>query len=288
MDTGTGNTWGWDFANCPKNAWGSGNFLAPYLETAEEFENVDGTPGTIDRTAIQQGLWTMKQLWGKKDPRFFATFYTNGSVWKGDTIDWHNGLITPDGNILTGENDSYNGVLAKGSQIKGWQSGTGLGVMKYLDDNSDVSTTVWESTRTDFIVFRYGEVLLNLAEAAFELGKTGEALDAVNQIRTRAGIATLGSITREKVRHERYVELCMEGNRYWDIRRWRIAESKIPVNRSGIRYILDYNTRKYKLEIVPNIDGLAAPIFYSYNYYLPILNGRTAANTNLVENPGYK
>lgn len=113
-------------------------------------------------------------------------------------------------------------------------------------------------------------------------------MDAVNQIRTRAGIATLASVDREKIRHERKVELAFEGHRYWDLRRWRIAESVLSVNRSGIRYILDFTTRKYKLQVLDNIDGTVnPPKFYSYNYYFPITLSRTGNNPNLVENPGY-
>lgn len=69
----------------------------------------------------------------------------------------------------------------------------------------------------------YGEILLNFSEAALELGKSAEALDAINQIRDRAGIARLASIDREKIRHERKVELAFENHRYWDLRRWRTA-----------------------------------------------------------------
>jgi hypothetical protein len=58
--------------------------------------------------------------------------------------------------------------------------------------------------------------------------------------------------------------------------------------KTGLRYILDYNTRKFKLEIIPAIDGTTTPNnFTAINYYFPITNARTAANPNLVENPGY-
>jgi hypothetical protein len=282
-----GNSWSWDFCNTPKpHAWGAGNINAPYLEMAEEFEHVDGTSGTLDRTAIQQGLWTMDQLWGNKDPRFYATIWTMRTPWLGSTIDPHNGLILPNGTIQT--SGSFNDVPALGTQISDNSFGTSFGVMKYLDETVDNNKGNNQSS-SDYQVFRYGEVLLNLAEAAFELGKTDDALVAVNQIRTRAGIVSLTNIDREKVRHERKVELAFEGHRYWDLRRWRTAVSVLSVNRSGIRYILDYTTRKYKLEVLENIDGtVAPPVFFSYNYYLPITLARTGNNPNLVENPGYK
>ena len=281
-----GNAWSYDFLQCPKpHAWDAGNMDCPYLEMAEEFEHIDGTPGTLDRTAIQQGLWTMDQLWGDKDPRFFATLYTMGTSWKGTIVDPHNGLLLPDGTIKT--DGSYNGISALGTQKVGNKFFTSFGVMKMLDENCDNMQWISKSS-TDYTVFRYGEVLLNLAEAAFELGKTDDALDAINKIRTRAGIATLRSIDHEKIRHERRVELAFEGHRYWDLRRWRTAVSALSVNFSGLRYILDYSTRKYKLQIIDNVDGTTtAPKFYSYNYYFPITIARTANNPNLVENPGY-
>lgn len=286
---GGGATWSYDFVQRPKpHAWNLGMGNAPYLEMAEEFEYVDGTPGTLNRTAIQQGLWSMADLWGKKDPRFYATLYTMETPWRGGKIDFHKGLIDGNGNILQNELDAYNGISAWGNQnIFGGNFHTGFGVMKYLDENVGIGST-WSNSGTDYIVFRYGEVLLNFAEAAFELGKAGDALDAVNQIRTRAGIALLTSINRDKIRHERKVELAFEGHRYWDMRRWRVATPALSQPYSGLRYILDYNTRKYKLQVLNNIDGAnQPPQFYDRNYYFPITLRRTGANQNLLENPGY-
>jgi hypothetical protein len=97
-----------------------------------------------------------------------------------------------------------------------------------------------------------------------------------------------GSITRDLIRHERQVELAFENHRYWDVRRWRIATTELSKVKTGLRYILDYNTRLYKLEVTPAIDGTTTPNnFPAINYYFPITNARTAQNPNLVENPGY-
>tara|TARA_R110002050_G_scaffold70899_4_gene152686 strand:+ start:8840 stop:10639 length:1800 start_codon:yes stop_codon:yes gene_type:complete len=279
-----GNGWIWDFFQCPRpHAWGAGNQNAPYLEMVEEFEYVDGTPGTMDRTAVQTGLWTVSQLWGNRDPRFYATIYTHGTPWKSDTIDWHSRLILPDGSMIS--SGSYEGVLASGYHNRG---GTGFGVMKYLEESHD-NLGERATSGTDWQLFRYGEVLLNYAEAAFELGKPVDALNAINQIRTRAGIATLASIDREKIRHERKVELAFEGHRYWDVRRWRIATTVLSEVRSGVRYYLDYNTMKIQLIINPNVeDNTAIVPFVQANYYLPITLARTSNNPNLVENPGYQ
>lgn len=288
-----GNGWCVDFFQCPRpQGWNRGNFSAPYLELVEEFEYVDGTSGKLDRNKIENGLWTIEELWGKKDPRFFATIYTQETPWQGSFVDYHNGLLLPDGTIET--KDSYNGVLCKGDQD---MEGTNFGVMKYLKeshDNMAGTESAWATSDQDWLIFRYAETLLNYAEAAFELGKTNEALEAINQIRDRAGIAPLKSIDRDKIRHERKVELAFEGHRYWDVRRWRIATTELSHSFSGLQYILDYESytkgeMKYKLKILNDIDGSSSvPLFKEENYYLPITLGRTASNPNMVENPGYK
>ena len=286
-DYSGGHSWGYDFAQCPKpQAWGAGNKDAPYLEMVEAFEHIDGTSGALDRTRIQQGLWTTNELWANKDPRFFATIYTQNTAWKGAMVDYHNGLRLPDGTI---QNDgSYQGVLALGTQSVDNGFGTGFGVMKYLDEGNNTLQFPGISS-TDYLVFRYGEILLNLAEAAFELGETGEALEAVNDIRKRAGISPLESVDRDKIRHERKVELAFEGHRYWDVRRWRIAVDVLSKPNSGLRYILDYETGKYQLQILDNVDGTGtSPNFYEHNYYFPITLSRTGNNSNLQENPGYQ
>lgn len=285
-----GAGWCYDYFQCPyPNGWSNGNHDAPYLEMAEAFEYKDGSPGKIKEEFYEKDrLVTMDELWQDKDPRFFATIYTQGTQWQGRTLNYYNGLILPDGSVQ--QQGSYEGVLANGEQ-KYWVA-CGFGVMKYLDEsknNGDGSTAGIFGSKQDFIVFRYGEILLNYAEAALALGKTSEALDAVNQIRTRAGIAQLTSIDVDKIRQERRVELAFEGHRYWDLRRWRIAEDVLSRNMCGLKFILDYTTRKFRIQKVEKIDGATnTPLFRHENYYFPLTHVRTNQNPNLVENPGYK
>ena len=282
-----GNGWCVDFFNCPRpQAWSRGLYDQAYLELAESFEHTDGTPGTLDRAAIQQGLWTTEDLWADKDPRFFATFYTQNTLWKGNKLDFHRGIRLADGTFQT--DGSNNGILANGDQD---YEGTCIGILKFLDeshDNMAGANTAWPTSSQDWLVFRYAEVLLNYAEAAFELNKPGDALDAINKIRDRAGIAALSAVDRDRIRHERRVELAFEGHRYWDLRRWRTAVTDLSQPLSGIRYILDLQTGKYQLKVIDKVDGEANILqFRSENYYLPITNQRTSNNVNLVENPGY-
>jgi hypothetical protein len=293
-------TWSWDMMECPRpQTWGGGNEHAPYLEMIEEFEYIDGTPGTINRNTLQEGEWTMEELWKNRDPRFYASIWTNGTPWRKavagvfgkDTVNLYHGLIKPDGLILTGNDDIYNGIPAVGDQNRQFNTlgvvGTGFGIMKYLDPTANNMIWLAES-RTDYSIFRYAEVLLNFAEAAFELGKTGEATDKLNQIRQRAGMPDITSIDREKIRHERKVELAFENHRYWDLRRWRVAETKLTRSFSGLRYLYDSQSGKFKVEVINDVDGVTnPPTFPANNYYFPITQDRIGANKNLVENPGY-
>lgn len=295
------STWSWDQLECPRpQVWGLGNHHGPYLEMVEEFEYVDGRPGKFDRNELQNKLWDMDELWAGRDPRFYASIWTNGTEWrdaiggvfgKDNIVDMHHGIIKPDGELVNTTKDEFGGFKAVGDQL--WAHveqgvvNSGFGIMKYLDPTADNMTWLCES-RTDYQIFRFAEILLNYAEAAFELNKTDEALDAINQIRKRAGIKELNSIDREKIRHERKVELAFENHRYWDLRRWREAEKALTRSFSGLRYVYDYNSKKFKVQVIEDVDGTTAtPVFPSKNYYFPVTKARRAANPNLVENPEY-
>src|SRR5690625_5377705 len=186
----------------------------------------------------------------ESDACFYASIWTNCTPWRdaigsnfgNDTVNFHRCLITTQGDLLTSFNQSYNGMPVVGDQSYFHAStgivNTGFGIMKYLDPKADNMVWLMES-RSDYAIFRYGEILLNFAESAFELGRSGEALSAVNKIRRRAGISELEEINMHKIRHERRVELAFEGHRYWDLRRWREAEQKLTRSFSGVQYILD-------------------------------------------------
>ena len=81
----------------------------------------------------------------------------------------------------------------------------------------------------DCFVIRSAELYLNKAEAAMELGKTGDAATALNMVRERAGIRTLsaGEVSLDRIRNERRVELAYENHRHWDLKRWHIAHIKM-------------------------------------------------------------
>lgn len=152
--------------------------------------------------------------------------------------------------------------------------------------NENMKTTPVINDDTDYIIFRVGETYLNLAEAAYYLGYTDEALTTLNRLRKRAAMPAKTEINEAVIRNERLVELTWENHSYWDIRRWRIAKSMLDgVRMAGLQYTYNYNTKKYKITIT-NAEGVART-FQDRHYYLPLGVDRVAENTNFVENPGY-
>jgi len=106
-----------------------------------------------------------------------------------------------------------------------YRTQSGFYIRKYLDPTVG-SGRRGRGSDIAFIRYRYAELLLNAAEAAFELGQTGDAADYMNLVRARAGLTvslTAGDITFDRIVHERRVELAFEGHKLFDLKRWRIA-----------------------------------------------------------------
>ncbi len=98
-------------------------------------------------------------------------------------------------------------------------------------ENLDVAAGgVWHGSPLNVKLFRYAEVYLNAAEAAFMLNDEETALEYINMVRTRARMcgttgvpANLTSITFDQIVNERRVELAVEGHRFFDLVRWDLA-----------------------------------------------------------------
>lgn len=259
--------------------WGS-NFC-PFLNIIEEFEYADGTPGTIDRAKINsEELFDIDEVFRNRDPRFLATFFFPESQFQGGAALFHRRTVMNGETLTTGTvGDNWPAQAPR----RNWKN-TGFLVRKYVDEG-EIGPTA-NSSDEDFVVFRYGEILLNFAEAAFYLGKTGEALDKINMIRERAGMPELTSITEEAIRHERTVELVFEDHRYWDLRRWRIAHEFLDGLRGkGLEYTYHYDVDQYDFHL--KVAEAGTRTFQQRHYYLPLGVDRIADNPNFIENPGY-
>lgn len=280
----------WDMAEFPPHLSGTGGFATSvYLEMVNEFEEKDGTFKPLTTNVISSPI-SLVDFFSNKDPRFHASIFYEGSSFKGGKTEYWNALRKPDGKIITGS-DSYEGVKAEGIDFGSSQGKqgpaylTGFNVRKFCDPSQN--SPLDNVSTTDFPVFRYAEILLNHIEAAKELEKPNvEILKYINDIRYRAGIALLtGNISLEQIRHERKVELFSEGHRFWDLKRWRIAEEAITKNFSGIHTTYDAATSKFVVEINNKVDNAK---FAVKHYYYPITPGRIANNPSLApENPNY-
>ncbi len=113
----------------------------------------------------------------------------------------------------------------------------------------------------------------------------GEALDALNQIRTRAGLPAAGSVTIEQIRQERKVELAFETLRWWDLKRWRQSEAALNMTFKSVRGYFDWAQQNYHFE-VGTADSYQR-VFKPNHYYQPISETVTSNNPSLLENPGY-
>jgi hypothetical protein len=262
------------------STWASMYFLYDFIE---RFEFADGTPGnTISRTALTSQEWTPAELWENRDARFKASVFYPESPWQGGKVYFHGSTIRDGVTYTSGTaEDGWPYAASTRNTTK-----TGFMVRKRCNESMILPTDVF-TDETDYIVFRLGEIYLNLAEAAFYLEKPGEALDALNTVRLRAHMPPKEEITEANLQNERLVELCFENHSYWDIRRWRIAESILNgVRTKGLSYKYNYNTRKYKISVI-NAEGVARTFLADRHYYLPLGVSRVAENPNFVENPGY-
>lgn len=234
-----------DFYNQPNNFWKDYSSLTnPTLEMVEAFEYIDGSQGTLKINDAQGNaiLYNAPEdIFANKDPRMFATILTPNADWAfngiTDKVELRRGVIANGTKITSGSinasevygegNNKINIVGAAGPlQNSGDATKTGFYLKKYLTENAG-QLGAYGNSITPYLVFRYGEVLLNFSEACVELGQQSEALAVLNLIRQRAGIAPLSQVDIAKVRQERRVELAFENHRFWDLKRWRTGAEVI-------------------------------------------------------------
>lgn len=99
-----------------------------------------------------------------------------------------------------------------------WRGNEGLCRMKWLVSAEDESETQWTGRLCNTPCMRYSDVLLMMAEACVRDNVSGD--EYYNEVRTRAGLSTKTGVTFEDVKKERFLELCFEGTRFQDLKRW--------------------------------------------------------------------
>jgi hypothetical protein len=289
-----------DYFNAPQSfKLDYGCVTNPTADFVADFEYVDGSDGALkvkDGSGNPIKYNDPTDLFKDKDPRMLGSILYPFCPWHGGRVEVRKGIVKPDGTVVTASSlgDKYEGtnvtIAAKDGTLTSTDvTKTGFYIKKFMTPNKVVD---WGKGEANWMVFRYGEVLLNFAEACVELGDNAEALAAVNQLRNRAGIAPRTSINRDQVRHERRVELAFENHRWWDIRRWHIADQLLNATQFKALnpYLVWEDGKKveqmkyiFKIEDAPK----NTRTFLLKLYYERIPAEAISTNPNITQNPGY-
>ena len=210
-----------------------------------------------------------------RDPRLANTVLYNNASW------------------LSRPLQTYEGGLDKPNQ-RGVQTKTGYYMRKFLGNFA--TATQYSAQNHNFPIFRIAEVMLNYAEALNEYsGPVTAVYTNLINIRKRAGIAAgtdgkyglSATLTKDQmrdvIRNERRVEMAFEEQRYWDLRRWKTAETVLNKSLSGVTITkTGVNTFTYQ----PSAPG--SIVFVSPKMYLyPLPATELQKNTNLIQNFGW-
>ena len=199
------------------------NYMIPTKKLADMYLATDGLP--ITSSPLFKGYDSLTSEFQNRDPRMAMTFVVPGS-----DVFQEKGFqpVFPG---FTGSSATRTGYMLR----------------KFLDETVEATQFAGEY---DFKEFRYGEVLLILAEALFE--RDGVISDAdlhrtIGLLRARAGMpdssATNAFVTGNgldmltEIRRERTVELAFEGFRREDLRRWKTAETEMPQALRGVKFV---------------------------------------------------
>lgn len=217
--------------------------------------------------------------WENREMRFYANILYDGAEW-GYAEDKHPIQIFESGaeGVISGEQSP---TYTSGEYWNATQ--TGYYMRKFMNPNYDqYNETIVDNT--PWIFFRLAEFYLNYAECQIELGNDAEALKYINLIRSRAHLPNAtGKDIRKEYEYERKVELMFEGQRFFDLRRWKRMEEayseanwptsmKIYKVADGTLYYMHNTTPlqmrafreemywmpipRYELNKCPNLDGL--------------------------------
>jgi hypothetical protein len=218
----------------PKSVSGGGSYNPSY-EMSLAFPMLDGKPATGANASVKYP-YNLSTFYKNRDPRFYTTIAYNGGTW---------------GSVMNGSRlwTYYYYTNTAGTANKSTEStasNTGFYLRKGVDETKGSPSTL---VPTDWIEIRYAEVLLNLAESAAELNKTGvaeEGYAGLIAIRKRAGIEagadnlyglTAGMTSTDlvaAVMRERQIELAFEGKRFFDLRRRKQLETLNGTKRNAI------------------------------------------------------
>lgn len=258
--------------NFPMGVTGGFTSTCPTENLVSAYEMTDGSTFDWNNPVMAASPYE------NRDPRLAMTVVYNGMQWP---------KTTPVEIFEGGKN---------GQPVKSATS-TGYYLRKYV--NNSITFETGETTTSkqhNWILFRYAEILLNYAEAMvnaygdpdYKGNYTLSAREAVNQVRARSDVRMPEYPTGmskeaflKRLKNERRVEFAFEGQRFWDLRRWKA---------------LDAMKNIYKVRVIKLEDGTiqyTKVLHSSYDladkmYFYPISNAELFKNHNLIQNPGWK
>jgi starch-binding outer membrane protein, SusD/RagB family len=322
---------------------GNDSEVNPTMDFVEMFDGIakdaNGRFKNIDDNGFYYLFNSPLDAFATAEPRLRATVIFPMDSYRGQTIEIRRGIwtgsavggITPlpsEGNIgnvadvpdpnlrlapALGSNPVVNlkpgdprGTTMKAAGINGpvsnWDFGNigGIYLAKYL---AETGVTTGSNSTQSWIEIRYAEVLLNRAEAAYELfqaGVTGDnyrnvAYNDINSIRERAGAMLLSSEADLNniniVRTERRKELAFENKTYWDLKRWRILYEEQNNRRWRIlNSFYSTDAQKYFLSVKFQEPRAGFQYIFTFDtryYYQPIPATEINKNPNTKQNPGF-
>lgn len=248
------------------NGWGSQTL--PTQEMVDSYEMLNGRLITD-----QQSGYNAQNPYINRDKRFYASIVYNGSTLKGKVI--NTGYLQPDDGLNLNE-----------------RTITGYYIRKFIDETLPFSELKFGGSRTSWKELRLGEVLLNFAEAQNHVtGPNQSIYDAINKVREiHGGLPPLSNNLSQtdmltRIMQERKVELAFEGHRFWDLRRWKIAEQTLNNKYfHGMKITEENGLKKYEVFELKNVPK---QVFLPKHYLMPIPLTEINKNKNLVQNPSY-
>ena len=263
---------GLESTNFPIGVEGGNSGACPSQNLAEAFDMKDGTP--FDWNNAEHRALALDA--SARDPRFAKTLYVNGDKFKGTPLEmWYGG---------------QNAAPKTGA------TPTSYYLRKVLIEETSFVTGNAISYPHIYPIIRYAEMYLDYAEALFEATGnpdfkgtlsgtdfTMSPLEAVNAVRTRAGVGMLkdGKDFRKRLHNEHRVEFAFENHRFWDIRRWK--EGELTEEILGLSLVLDQESGEisYTREVVQE-----RPWNDKY-YWYPYSEPERYKNHNLIQKSGW-
>jgi starch-binding outer membrane protein, SusD/RagB family len=292
---------------------GSGpkGIIAPPIKMAELFYTKNGVPINEDITWDYAGRYDLKvataadkyyikqnestvKLHFDREPRFYANLGFDRGIWFGNWI----GNFNSDNAFFI---KARKGETAARQGISNW-SQTGYWVKKLVSMGTTAATdgNVTGANMTDYPwpEIRLADLYLLYAEALNEKdGPGAEVYTWINKVRARAGLNSVESSwsafsndnskythkdgLREIIHQERLIELAFEGQRYWDLRRWKKALTVLnaPIKGWDIEQV---DAASYNKEVI-----LFNQSYRLRDYFWPIEIGELLKNRKLVQSPGW-